>query len=68
MTKMEKANVMNAAWGGMYDYGKIFISLSPHKTTDNLKIKKLLQLVLQLRQLKRFLTILELFQEMKKIK
>lgn len=35
-----KANVMNAAWGGMYDYGKIFISLSPHKTTDNLKIKK----------------------------
>lgn len=23
-----KANVMNAAWGGIYDYGKIFISLS----------------------------------------
>lgn len=34
------ANVMNAAWGGIYDYGKIFISLSQHKTTDNLKIKK----------------------------
>ena len=34
------ANVMNAAWGGIYDYGKIFISLSKHKTTDNLEIKK----------------------------
>lgn len=36
----EKANVMNAAWGGIYDYGKIFISLSKHKTTDNLELKK----------------------------
>ena len=35
-----KANVMNAAWGGIYDYGKIFISLSKHKTTENLKLKK----------------------------
>lgn len=34
-----KANVMNAAWGGIYDYGKIYISLSKHKTTENLKIK-----------------------------
>lgn len=34
-----KANVMNAAWGGIYDHGKIYISLSNHKTTDNLKIK-----------------------------
>lgn len=34
------ANVMNAAWGGIYDYGKIFISLSKHKTTDNLELKK----------------------------
>lgn len=34
------ANVMNAAWGGIYDYGKIYISLSKHKTTENLKIKK----------------------------
>lgn len=34
-----KANVMNAAWGGIYDYGKIYISLSKHKTTDNLKLK-----------------------------
>ena len=35
-----KANVMNAAWGGIYDYGKIFISLSKHKTTENLELKK----------------------------
>ena len=34
------ANVMNAAWGGIYDYGKIIISLSKHKTTDNLELKK----------------------------
>lgn len=34
------ANVMNAAWGGIYDYGKIYISLSKHKTTDNLQLKK----------------------------
>lgn len=33
------ANVMNAAWGGVYDHGKIYISLSNHKTTDNLKMK-----------------------------
>ena len=36
----EKANVMNAAWGGIYDYGKIYITLSHHKTTDNLEKKK----------------------------
>ncbi len=35
-----KANVMNAAWGGVYDYGQIIISLSKHKTTDNLELKK----------------------------
>ncbi len=35
-----KANVMNAAWGGIYDYGKIFITLSKHKTTDNIKLKR----------------------------
>ena len=29
-----KANVMNAAWGGIHDYGKIYISLSKHKTTE----------------------------------
>lgn len=35
-----KANLMNAAWGGVYDYGEVFISLSPHKTTKNLELKK----------------------------
>lgn len=35
-----KANVMNAAWGGILDYGKIYISLSKHKTTENLELKK----------------------------
>lgn len=35
-----QANAMNAAWGGIYDYGKIFISLSKHRTTDNLELKK----------------------------
>ena len=33
-------NAMNAAWGGMWDYNEIFISLSPHKTTENLKKTK----------------------------
>lgn len=33
-------NAMNAAWGGAYDFNKIFISLSEHKTTKNLEIKK----------------------------
>ena len=35
-----KANLMNAAWGGIYDFGEVFISLSPHKTTKNLELKK----------------------------
>ena len=30
-------NLMNAAWGTQSDYKEIFISLSSHKTTDNLK-------------------------------
>lgn len=34
------ANAMNAAWGGIQDYGEIYVSLSQHKTTDNLKLKK----------------------------
>ena len=29
-------DVMMAAWAGQYDYGQIVISLSQHKTTDNL--------------------------------
>ncbi len=31
-------NLMNAAWGVQSDYNEVFISLSSHKTTDNLKI------------------------------
>ena len=33
-------NAMNAAWGGQYDADEIFVSLSRHKTTDNLKLKQ----------------------------
>ncbi len=33
-------NAMNAAWGGMYDYDKVVIALSKHKTTENLKVSK----------------------------
>ena len=33
-----KPNAMNEAWGGEYDFDKIVISLSKHKTTDNLKL------------------------------
>jgi flavin reductase (DIM6/NTAB) family NADH-FMN oxidoreductase RutF len=36
----DNANIMSAAWGGIYDYGEIIIALSKHKTTDNLEIKK----------------------------
>lgn len=35
-----KANVMNAAWGGVHDYEEVFVSLGKHKTTDNLELKK----------------------------
>ena len=33
-------NAMNAAWGGQYDVNEIFVSLSRHKTTDNLLLKQ----------------------------
>lgn len=33
-------NAMNAAWGMTTDFKEITISLSDHKTTDNLKVKK----------------------------
>ncbi len=33
-------NAMNAAWGITTDFNEITISLSDHKTTENLKIKK----------------------------
>ncbi|RKI39292.1 flavin reductase family protein [bacterium D16-51] len=35
-----RANVMNAAWGGVHDSEEVFISLGKHKTTDNLALKK----------------------------
>ena len=38
--KEDKANAMNAAWGGTYDFDKVVISLSEHKSTDNLKLHK----------------------------
>lgn len=35
-----KANLMNAAWGGIYDYNHVVLSLSAgHKTTQNIKLK-----------------------------
>jgi len=33
-------NAMNAAWGITTDYHEITISLSEHKTTDNLAVRK----------------------------
>ena len=35
-----KANAMNAAWGSIYDYGQITISLGGHITTDNIRKNK----------------------------
>ena len=34
------ANAMNAAWGGIWDFNQVYISLSPHKTTRNIDLKK----------------------------
>ena len=34
------ANAMNAAWGGVADFNKIFICISSHKTTDNILARK----------------------------
>ncbi len=39
-----KANAMNAAWGDVYDYNQVYVSLSKHKTTDNLELKKVFTL------------------------
>ena len=38
--KNGKPNAMNAAWGITTDFKEVTISLSDHKTTDNLKVKK----------------------------
>lgn len=32
----QKANAMNAAWGGMVGADEIILDLSAHKTTDNI--------------------------------
>ena len=34
------ADAMNAAWGGIYDYDKVFISLSSHTSTDNIRTSR----------------------------
>ncbi|MGI6233460.1 MAG: flavin reductase family protein, partial [Prevotella sp.] len=33
-------NAMNAAWGGQISFHEIELNLSPHKTTENLNVKK----------------------------
>ena len=33
-------NIMNAAWGGIYDYDKVEVNLADHKTTKNLLVNK----------------------------
>ncbi len=35
-----EADAMNAAWGGIYDYNQITISLGGHVTTDNIRKSK----------------------------
>ena len=35
-----KANAMNAAWGGIFDYNQIMVSLSSHQKTDNIRKNK----------------------------
>lgn len=34
------ANAMNAAWGIQSDFGRVHVFLGPHRTTENLKLKK----------------------------
>ncbi|MBQ6557576.1 MAG: hypothetical protein IJL86_08570, partial [Bacteroidales bacterium] len=38
--KDKNPDVMMAAWAGQYDYKQIVISLSKHKTTENLELTK----------------------------
>lgn len=38
--KTGKPNAMTAAWATVYDFGKVFVSLSPHLTTKNIKANK----------------------------
>ena len=36
----QNPDVMMAAWGGQSDYNKVFLNLSAHKTTDNIRLKQ----------------------------
>ena len=38
--KSGKPNAMTAAWATIYDFDQVFVSLSPHKTTSNIKANK----------------------------
>lgn len=38
--KTGKPNAMTAAWATVYDYGQVFVSVSPHKTTKNILVNK----------------------------
>lgn len=38
--KTGKANAMTAAWATVYEYGQVFVSVSKHKTTDNILANK----------------------------
>lgn len=38
--KNGKPDAMNAAWGGIYDYDKVFVSLGSHTSTDNIRLSK----------------------------
>ena len=56
-------------WGGVYDYNQVYVSLSKHKTTDNLELKKAFTLSFATKKTeKKFLIISVLFQEIKKIR
>lgn len=35
-----EVDAMNAAWGGIYDYNQVFVSLANHVTTDNIRKNK----------------------------
>ena len=38
--KENRPNAINAAWASQYDFNEVVISLSKHKTTENLEINK----------------------------
>lgn len=38
--KAGNPNAMTVAWATIYDFGKVFISMSPHLTTNNIKLNK----------------------------